>query len=214
MHFFLKSLVDDLLFLQGVKNSRIIARHVGIKILFVIRQGVERQLIQISLGAGENNGDLFFQRLVLGLFQDFHQTGATGQLGLGRGVKIGTETGKGGKLTILGQVEAKGTGNLFHGLYLRGATNPGYGETDVDRRPDAGEEQVRLQIHLTVGNGNYVGRNKGGYVTGLGLDDGQRGQRAGTEGIVYFRSTFQQTGMVKENVTRIGLTSRRAAKQQ
>ena len=75
------------------------------------------------------------------------------------------------------------------------------------------KEQVRLEVDLTVGNGDNVGRNKGGNVTGLGLDDRQSGQRTGSQLVTYLGSALKQTGVVEEDVTRIGLTSRRTAEQ-
>ena len=39
-------------------------------------------------------------------------------------------------------------------------------------------EQVGLQEDLAIGDGNHVGRNVGGHIVRLGLDDRQAGHRA------------------------------------
>ena len=51
---------------------------------------------------------------------------------LSGGIHIGTELGKGGDFTELGQIQLHGTGNLFHGLHLGSGTDTGDGKTDVD----------------------------------------------------------------------------------
>src|SRR6185503_18995905 len=78
----------------------------------------------------------------------------------------------------LRQVEAERTGDLFHRLDLRATTNAAHGDTDVDGRANAGEEQVGLEEDLTVRDRNHVGRNVRGHVAGLRLDDGERRERA------------------------------------
>src|SRR5690606_33485724 len=81
--------------------------------------------------------------------------------------------------TILGQRGTDTTGQLLDDLGLRRTTNTGYRHTSVDRRADTGVEQVRFQEDLTVGDGDHVGRNEGGYVTSLGFDDRQGSQGTG-----------------------------------
>src|SRR5690606_2239312 len=147
------------------------------------------------------------------------------QLLAGGLVQVGSELGKGGKLTVLGQCGTDTTGQLLDDLGLRRTTYPGYRHTGVDRRTDTGVEQVGLQEDLTVGDGDHVGRNEGGYVTGLGLDDRQRGQ--GTGLALHFPvgelldvllgnagSALQQTAVQIEDVTGVGFAARRTTQQQ
>ena len=55
---------------------------------------------------------------------------------LGGGIKIGTELGESGDLTILSQLELHGTGDLLHGLGLGSGADTGHRETDVDGGSD------------------------------------------------------------------------------
>ncbi len=51
----------------------------------------------------------------------------------------------------------------------------------MDRGPDTREEELRLQIDLTVGDRDNVGRNVGRDIAALRLDDRERGERSGAE---------------------------------
>src|SRR5208283_5604312 len=83
-----------------------------------------------------------------------------------------------------------------------------------DGGADAGVEQIRFEVNLAVGNGNHVGRNVGGNVTGLSLDDGKSGERTSAQIVVQFGSALQQAGVEIKHVSGIGFTSRRTAQQQ
>jgi len=48
----------------------------------------------------------------------------------------------------------------------------------------------------------------------LGLNDGEGSQGSTTESLVHLSSTFQQTGMKIEDVTRVGLTTWGTTQQQ
>src|SRR5439155_15442030 len=52
------------------------------------------------------------------------------------------------------------------------------GETDRNCGTNAGIEEVGLQIDLAVGDRDDVGRDVGGVIAFLRLDDRQRGERA------------------------------------
>ena len=93
-------------------------------------------------------------------------------------------------------------------------------------------EEVRHQVNLSVGDGNHVRRDIGGYVACLCLDDGQCGQRAAAFHLAFqavgqvvhlaghfllvddLRGALQQTGVQVEDVARIGLTSGGSAQNQ
>src|SRR6185295_11692748 len=79
---------------------------------------------------------------------------------------------------------------------------------------DSGLEQVVLQVHLTVGDRDDVGRDVRRNVTGLGLDDRQGGQRAGTALVAQLGGTFEQAAVEAEHATGIRLAARRPAQQQ
>src|SRR6185369_1371832 len=102
------------------------------------RNGV---LVKEAVVGGKDNQNLLFvgNRTVLRLLENLNQTDTTLKLHLGSLVQIGTELGESGHFTILRQVEAQSTGNLFHRFGLSGATNAGNRETNVDRRAHAGE---------------------------------------------------------------------------
>ena len=61
---------------------------------------------------------------------------------------------------------------------LRGTTDAGHAQADVDRRTYPGIEQIRLEIDLTIGDRDDVGGNVGRDVARLRLDDRQCRQRA------------------------------------
>ena len=98
--------------------------------------------------------------------------------GLRRGVQVGAEGGERLQLAVLRQVQPQRAGDLLHRLDLRGATDAGHRDADVDGRPDTLVEQVGLQEALAVGDRDDVGRDVGRDVVGLGLDDRQAGHRA------------------------------------
>ena len=108
-----------------------------------------------------------------GLLEQLDQPRTAGQRPLGHVVQVGPEGGEGLQLAVGGQVETQRAGDRAHRLDLRGATDPGDRDTDVDGRPDAGVEQVALQEALAVGDRDDVGRDVRRDVAGLGLDDRQ-----------------------------------------
>ena len=133
---------------------------------------------------------------------------------LGGLVEVGAELGEGGQLAVLGELEAQGAGDLLHRLDLGGAADPGDRDADVDRRPHAGEEEVRLQEDLPVGDGDDVGGDVGGDVPGLGLDDGQGGERPAALVVGELGGALEQAAVEVEHVAGVGLASRRPAQQQ
>ena len=115
------------------------------------------------------------------------------------------------QLTELRVRQLERTGNLLHRLDLRVAADTGYRNTRVYRRTDTGVEQLGLEEDLTVGNGDYVGRDIRRNVACLRLDDRECGQAAA---VLDVRCTLEQTGVQIEYVTRISLTSWRTVKQK
>ena len=68
--------------------------------------------------------------------------------------------------------------------------------------------------NLAVSDGNDVGGDIGGHITGLGLDDGEGSEGAGAEGVAHLGSTLEETRVEVEDVTGVGLTSRRTAEEE
>ena len=75
-------------------------------------------------------------------------------------------------------------------------------------------EQLCLQEDLSVSDGDDVGRDVGGHVTSLGLDDGESSERAAAHGVAHLGSSLQQTGVEVEDVTGVGLTTGGTSQQQ
>lgn len=65
---------------------------------------------------------------------------------------------------------------MLHGFDLGSRSYSGHGKTDVDSGSDSLIEKLGFQENLSIGNGNDVGGDIGGNVTGLGLNDGEGGQ--------------------------------------
>ena len=129
---------------------------------------------------------LYFQRRVLILLEHLNDTLALCKTILCILIKVGTELCEALQLSVLGVIQLQGTCDLLHRLYLRVAAYTGYGDTRVYSGTYAGVEQFALEVYLTVGDGNYVGRDIRGNVACLGLDDRQRGQR--TSAVVLVKS--------------------------
>ncbi len=143
---------------------------------------VDRDPVEESVGRGVDLHDLLLDRhrVALGLVQRLHQPLATSQRPLGVGVELGAELGERLELAVLGELELQAAGDLRIGVRLGVATDSGDRDTDVDGRAHAGVEEMRLEVDLPVGDGDHVGRDVGRHVTGLRLDDRQRGERPAT----------------------------------
>jgi hypothetical protein len=98
---------------------------------------------------------------------------------------------KGGHLSVLGQIQPQTSSHLFHSLDLGIAPDSRNRKADVDCRADARVKQVRLEEDLAVGNGNDVSGDVSRKVTGLRLDDGQRGKRTSTHGVGELRGALE-----------------------
>lgn len=57
--------------------------------------------------------------------------------------------------------------HLLHAGELRGGADAGHRQTDVQGGADTLVEQLSLQEDLAVSDGNHVGGNIGGHITGL-----------------------------------------------
>ena len=126
-----------------------------------------RDLVEVPLGGSKDNDRLLLDGhgLELRLLEDLGQAGAALQDVLSGGVKVRAELRKGGDLTVLGELQLEGTGDLLHPGELRGGSDAGHGQTDVEGRADPLVEQLSLQEDLAVGNRNHVGGNVGRHIT-------------------------------------------------
>ena len=135
-------------------------------------------LVEVSTDTGEEDAGLLLDGHghVLLLLEELGELLASVEELLGGGVQVRTELGEGGDLTILGELELEGTGQLLHGLDLGGGTDTRHGETDVDGGADTLMEQLGLEEDLAVRDGDDVGGDVGRHITSLGLDDRQSGE--------------------------------------
>ena len=117
----------------------------------------------MPLRAGIQDRDLLRQRhrLVLVLLEQLSQAGPTLELAAGLTVEVRGELGERGQLPILSQVEAELARHLAHRLCLRVAADARDRNPNVERRPLAAVEKVRLEVDLTVRDGDHVGRDEG-----------------------------------------------------
>jgi hypothetical protein len=129
-------------------------------------------------------------------------------------LQIGTELGKGSDFSVLGEVELQGTSDGFHEFGLGGGTDSRDGKTDVDCGSDTLKEELGLQEDLSVGNRNDVGRNVGRDITSLGLNDGEGSEGTTTVGLVHLGGSLEQTRVEVEDISGVGLSSRRSSKQE
>src|SRR6185436_10770499 len=195
---------------------RLAAREPGQELLLVAAAFGDRQRVEEAVRRREDHRDLLLdrQRLVLVLLQDLGHALAAVQERLRRLVEVRGEHREGGHLAVLREVEAQAAGDALHRFHLRGAADARDRVADVDRRADAGVEQVRLEEDLTVGDRDDVGRDVGRQVAGLGLDDRQRGERAAALRVGELRRALEQARVEIEDVAGIRLAAGRAAEQQ
>merc|ERR1719470_313424 len=173
-------------------------------------------LVQEATDTAVDDGDLVLNGhgYVLALLQQLSQPDTSVQQLLGGGVEIGTELGEGSDLTVLGELELHGTGDLLHGLGLGSGADTGHRETDVDGRSDTLVEQLSLQDDLAVSDGDDIGGDVGGHITSLGLDDGQGSEGATSHGVGHLGGTLKQPGVKVEDITGVSLTAWGTPEQQ
>lgn len=109
---------------------------------------------------------------VLLLLEELGKTFTTTEGLLGGSIEIRTELGEGSDFTVLGQEELQRTSDLLHRLDLGSRADARNRETDVDGGADSLVEKFCFQEDLSIGNGDDIGRDVGGNVSTLRLDDG------------------------------------------
>ena len=61
---------------------------------------------------------------------------------------------------------------------------------------------------------DHIRGNVGRHITTLGFDDGQGSERTATELVVHLGRTLEKTRVEVENITGVGLTTRRPPQQE
>ena len=115
---------------------------------------------------------------------------------------------------ILGELKLEGTSKLLHGLDLDGGSDAGNGETDIDCGTDTLMEELSLEEDLTVSDGDHIGGNIGGHITGLGLNDGEGSERSSAMGLVHLSCALEEARMEIENITWVSLTTGGSSEKQ
>jgi hypothetical protein len=212
----LKLLADLALLLNGLLDLRVVALEVSEEVRLPSKDLVGGDGVEVTVDTSEDEGNHVGDShgRVLLLLEKLSETLTTVEGLLGGGIEIGTELGEGSNLTVLGQEELQGTGDLLHGLDLGSGTDTGHGKTDVNGGTDTLVEEFGFQEDLTVGNGNDVGGNVSGHITTLGLNDGEGSEGTTTVLLVHLGRTLKETRVEVEDVTGVGLTARRATEQQ
>lgn len=177
---------------------------------------LDRDVIDVTVDTSVDEGDHLLGRHggSLLLLEEESKSLTSGKSLLGGSIKIGTELGKGSNFSVLGQEELEGTGNLLHGLDLGSGTDSRDGKTDVNGGSDTLVEELGLEENLTIGNRNNVGRNVGGHITTLGLNDGQGSKGSSTLSLVHLGGSLKKSGMEVENITGVSLSSGRSSQKQ
>ena len=177
---------------------------------------LDRDLVELAVGAGPDRDDLLLdrERRVLRLAQQLGEARAAVELTTAGGVEVGGEQRERLERAVLRELELQRSGDLLDRLDLGVTTDARHRDADVDRGTLVGVEQVGLQEDLAVGDRDHVGRDVRRDVVRLGLDDRQAGHRSGAELVGELRATLEQTGVQVEHVAGVRLASRRAAQQQ
>src|SRR5262249_22451218 len=157
---------------------------------------------------------LHLERGKLRLLEQFGEPRPAVEQALGGGIEVGAELRERRHFPVLRELALDPPGDLLHRLGLGGGADARHREADVHRRADALIEQIGLQEDLPVGDRDDVGRDVGGYVVRLRLDDGKRRERACLVVIVHLGGALEQARVQIEHVAGIGLASRRTPQEQ
>jgi len=174
------------------------------------------ELVKEAIDTSEEHASLLFNGHwhVLLLLEELSELLTSVEKLLGGGIKIRTELGESGDLTILGELELKGTSDLLHGLDLGGGSDTGHRQTDVNGWAHTLVEKLSLEEDLSVSNGDDIGWDIGGHITGLGLNDWKSSQGARAVVLVHLGGTLEKTGMEIEHISWVSLTTWRSSQKK
>src|SRR5579872_299936 len=139
-----QAVVERLLIADLIANVAVRVVDEPVQFLFELPALFHRQIVEERLRSGENDDDLLFesQRLILTLFENFHQVFAAVELVERRFVEIGAELRECRERTVLRHLQAQPAGDRLHGLGLGVAADAADRDADVDGRAHIGVEQV------------------------------------------------------------------------
>src|SRR3989344_551642 len=136
---------------------------------------------------------LFRSWLTVLLLQYFHHA-AAGLDSIRRlFVEVRCKLHKGLKFAELCEFELDTACDAFHRLCLRRRTDTRDRDTDIDGRTNAFIEEVSDEEHLTVSNGNHVGRDVAGHIAFLCLDNRERSDGTAAHFVRETCGTFEKT---------------------
>jgi len=166
-------------------------------------------LVEVASDSSEDDTNLVlsFHGNVLLLLEELGEFLSSVEQVLGGSVEVGTELGEGSDFSVLSELELEGSSDLLHGGDLGGRSDSGDGETDVNGGSDSLVEEFGFQEDLAIGDGDDVGGDESGHISGLRLDDGQGGERSSSVALVHFGGSLKKSGMEVENVTGVGLSA-------
>ncbi len=172
--------------------------------------------VEVAVDAGEDRGHLLLERprRVLRLIQGRHHALTACERFTSGLVELRAELRERLELAVLREVELQPARHLAHRADLGIAPHARHGNADVDRRPNAREEEIRLEVDLPVRDRDDVRRDVRGDVAGLRLDHGQRGQRPRAELVRELAGTLEQARVQVEDVARERLAAGRPPQQK
>src|SRR5208283_5909357 len=112
-----------------------------------------------------------------------------------RRVEIGSELCERRHLAVLREVELERACNLLDRFDRGRESNARYRQPHVDGGTHVGVEEVLVENYLAVGDRDDVGRNVRRDVALLGLDYGQRGERAAAHLVAHLGGALEQARM-------------------
>src|SRR5262249_38295068 len=151
---------------------------------------------------------------ILPLLKNFGKPLSPTELSLRGFVEITSKLSEGSQLPELGQIQTKRTRNLTHSFDLGFPTYARDRQAHVHGRPNARVEKVAFEVDLAVGDRNDIGRDIGGHIPSLSLNDGQGSQRPPSSALIKLCRPLQQPGVKVEDVPGIGFPSWRAPQQE
>jgi hypothetical protein len=173
-------------------------------------------LVEETSDSSVENANLFLSNHghVLLLLQEFSQFLSSVEQVLGGSVQVRTELGEGSDLSVLGELELKRTGDLLHSLDLGSGSDTGHRKTDVNGGSDTLVEKLSFQEDLSIGNGDDISGDIGGHITSLGLNDGESSEGTTSVLVAHLGGSLEKTRVQIEDVTGVGLSSRRSSQKK
>ena len=192
----------------GVDGGQVVALELG--------DVLGLDLVEVASDTSEENASLLLDGHghVLLLLEELSELLTSVKELLGGSIEIRAELGEGSDLSVLGQLELEGTGELLHGLDLCGRADTGHGETDVDGWADTLMEELSLQEDLSVSDGDHIGGDVGGHITSLGLNDGEGSEGSSAVVLVHLGCALEETRVKVEHITRVSLTTGRSSEEE